>query len=147
MADPHSSAHDDGAVHVHIAPVSLYIKIFLGLIVLTVLTVGVSYVHLGPLNLAVAIIIATMKASLVVLFFMHLKDDAKFNALAFVGSLLFVGLFFVYTMNDTEHRGEIDWSNGGKVDPTTGQPAPGGPEAPEGKLAPGSVPHAKPQAH
>ncbi len=112
--------------HVHIASVRLYLGIFFGLVALTILTVVVSFVHLGPLNLAVALVIASAKASLVVLFFMHLKDDSRFNALIFVGSLLFVGLFFVYTMNDTERRAETDWAHGGYVDPSTGERAPGG---------------------
>lgn len=120
------SASDDDRVHVHIASVRAYVVIFLALIALTMLTVAVSYVHLGPLNLAVAIVIASIKAALVILFFMHLKDDARFNALFFVGSLLFVGLFFVYTLNDTEHRGEVDEANGVRVDPKTGEVAPGG---------------------
>jgi len=58
--DPEHDDHDDGAVHAHISPVKLYVNIFLVLIVCTVLTVLTSYVHLGPLNLAVAIAIATL---------------------------------------------------------------------------------------
>ncbi len=125
MSEAHHN-QDDGAVHVHIGSVGLYMGIFGALILFTILTVGVSFIHLGKFNLAVALVIATMKAALVVVFFMHLKDDARFNALVFVGSLLFVGLFFVYTTNDTAHRAELDWASGGKVDPSTGKHAAGG---------------------
>ena len=52
------------------------------------MTVGQSYVDLGRLNIVVVILIATMKASLVVTFFMHLKWDNKFNALIFVATHL-----------------------------------------------------------
>ncbi|MBK8168851.1 MAG: cytochrome C oxidase subunit IV family protein [Sandaracinaceae bacterium] len=126
---------DDGGVHPHIAPVKMYIAIFLGLIFFTVVTVAVGFVHLGPLNLLVAIVIATIKAALVVIFFMHLKDDAKFNALVFVGSLLFAGVFLVYTMNDTGHRGQIDPEQGVEVLPSTGEFAPGGPARPARSVA------------
>jgi cytochrome c oxidase subunit IV len=107
---------DDGMVHSHISSLKLYVGIFLALIFFTVVTVAVSYVHLGSLNLAVAIIIASIKASLVVTFFMHLKYDNKFNALMFVCGLLFIGVFFAYTMNDTEHRqNELNDVQGNKV--------------------------------
>ncbi|WP_394822700.1 cytochrome C oxidase subunit IV family protein [Pendulispora albinea] len=122
---------DDGAVHAHISSARFYVGIFATLVALTVLTVGLSYIHLGPLNLAVAILIASIKASLVVMFFMHLRYDNKFNALIFVCSLLFIGVFFAYTMNDTEHRGQVDLEQGTEVLPVDGKPAPGGmPEAP-----------------
>ncbi len=119
-------AHDDGAVHAHISPVSFYLKIFAALICFTLLTVGVSYVHLGPANLAVAIVIASAKAALVVTFFMHLNHDSRFNALIFVSSLLFIGVFFAYTFNDTEHRAEVDKEQGSMVLEANGKEAPGG---------------------
>ncbi len=127
--DDHShdkSGHDDGLVHVHVHPLSLYIKVFCALIFFTLLTVAVAEVHLGAWNFFVAVAIATIKATLVALFFMHLKDDDRFNALIFVGSLVFMGVFFVYTMNDTNHRGEWDEAYGTRVLRSTGEIAPGG---------------------
>lgn len=117
---------DDGAVHAHISPTKLYIGIFVGLIILTVLTVGLSLIHLGPLNLAIAVVIATLKAGLVVTFFMHLKDDHRFHALVFISAVLFGGVFFAYTLNDTGRRGEVDRMQGAKVNDATGEVAPGG---------------------
>lgn len=73
---------------------------------------ALSYVHLGPLNLAVAVVIAPLKATLVVMFFMHLKYDRTFNALIFVITLMFIGVFFAYTINDTGHRGQLDSAQG-----------------------------------
>ena len=62
---------------VHVAPWKLYIFIFLALCVLTVATVGASQVKLGHTgNIILALVIATCKALLVALFFMHLKYDA-----------------------------------------------------------------------
>src|SRR5690349_19913984 len=118
MADTKHEHHDDGHVHAHVHPVRFYVGILGALILLTVVTVAVSKFNIdeflamgqpvhgvGAWNLTVAILIATMKASLVVLFFMHLREDSRFNALVFVGSLLFVGVFFAYTLNDTAVRG------------------------------------------
>ncbi|MFW6067122.1 MAG: cytochrome C oxidase subunit IV family protein [Myxococcota bacterium] len=118
----------DGKVHAHITPAKFYWAIFGALIFFTVLTVAVSYVHLGPLNLVVAIAIATAKASLVVLYFMHMKYETKFNVLVFLASLLFMGVFLAYTMNDTDYRADVDAVNGGKIDPRTGRFAYGTPE-------------------
>ncbi len=127
MSDSHQHDKlDDGLVHVHVHPISLYLKVFGALIFFTLLTVGVAEVHLGQWNFFVAVVIATIKASLVALFFMHLKDDDRFNALIFVGSLVFMGVFFVYTMNDTNHRGEWDEAYGTRVLSSTGERAPGG---------------------
>ena len=128
--DHDGHGHDDGAVHAHVSSVKFYVGIFLALIALTLLTVGVSYVHLGPANLAVAVVIASLKATLVVMFFMHLRYDSKFNAVIFISGLLFIGVFFAYTLNDTGRRGEVDDEQGTTVLPSTGKLAPGGYEAP-----------------
>ncbi len=122
----HHPHKDDGAVHAHISSAGFYTAIFLGLIFLTVLTVGQSYVDLGRFNLIMVILIATTKASLVVSFFMHLRYDNKFNALIFLSCIFFIGVFFAYTMNDTERRGELDADQNVKVLPKTGEGAPGG---------------------
>lgn len=118
-AHAHSDAHghaDDGEVHAHVGSLKLYVGIFAALIFFTLVTVGVSYVHLGPLNLAVAILIASVKATLVVTFFMHLKYENKFNTVMFISGLLFIGVFFAYTMNDTDRRGnELNDVAGNKV--------------------------------
>lgn len=127
---PHSTdAHehaDDGAVHAHISSVPFYVAVFLGLLVLTGVTVGQSYVDLGKLSIAIVILIATMKASLVVTFFMHLKWDNKFNVLMFLTGILFIGVFFAYTLNDTDRRGDNDPDQNVKVWEKTGEVAPGG---------------------
>lgn len=145
MADPQHDDHpDDGGVHVHVHSWKLYAGVLGALLVLTAITVATARVdvdHLlslgnpvegvGAWNLGIAIVIATIKASLVVTFFMHLKDDKRFNGLVFLGSLMFVGVFLAYTMNDTHFRGRVgDRYNGVHVDPDTGARAPGGIEGP-----------------
>lgn len=118
--------HDDGAVHAHVSSVPFYVAVFLGLLFLTGMTVGQSYVDLGKANIILVVLIATMKASLVVTFFMHLRWDNKFNALMFISSVFFIGVFFAYTLNDTDKRGELDPDQNVKVLPKNGEPAPGG---------------------
>ena len=125
----HAHGHaDDGGVHVHVSSVPFYIAVFLGLLVLTGMTVGQSYVDLGKLNIVIVILIATMKASLVVTFFMHLRWDNKFNALIFISTIFFIGVFFAYTLHDTDRRGELDPDQNVKVWQKNGERAPGGME-------------------
>jgi len=118
--------HDEGAVHAHVSSVPFYVAVFMGLLFLTGMTVGQSYVDLGKANIILVVLIATMKASLVVTFFMHLRWDNKFNALMFVSSVFFIGVFFAYTLNDTDKRGQLDPDQNVKVLPKTGEAAPGG---------------------
>jgi cytochrome c oxidase subunit IV len=94
--------------HPHVLPVRMYLSVWIGLLVLTVITVKVSYFNFGVMNLVVAMGVATLKATLVVLFFMHLKYDEKFNAIIFAGSLTFLSIFFVLTLADTMERGKVD---------------------------------------
>ncbi|MGO8998765.1 MAG: cytochrome C oxidase subunit IV family protein [Polyangiaceae bacterium] len=117
---------DDGQVHAHVSSVKFYVGILSILVAFTLLTVAVASVHLGPLNLAVAIAIASAKATLVVMFFMHLKYDNRFNATIVICSLMFIGVFFAYTMNDTDTRAELDDAQGSQVLPSSGVQAPGG---------------------
>ena len=136
----HGAAHaDDGAVHAHISSVPFYVTVFLGLLTLTGVTVGQSYVDLGKLNLFAVILIATLKASLVVTFFMHLKWDNKFNALVFISTLFFIGVFFTYTMNDTDRRGDLDADQNVRVWEKNGEQAPGGMETKEPHAASSAV--------
>ena len=93
----HASAHSGLG---HVVPLWLLAAVFGSLLVLTGLTVAVAHVDLGNLNLYLALAIATLKASLVVLFFMHLFWDRPFNAMIFVGCLLFVSLFIGITLTD-----------------------------------------------
>ena len=85
----------------HVVPLWLLAAVFGALMVLTCLTVAVACVDLGNLNLYLALAIAAVKASLVVLFFMHLFWDRPFNSMVFIGCLLFVCLFIGLTLTDS----------------------------------------------
>lgn len=101
-------AHDSGH---HIVPKAILFRVFGALIVLTIITVAVTYVPLGPLNVPVAVGIAATKATLVVLYFMHLKYDNPVNALTFSIGIIFVGLFIGITLVDTIFWGDLDHVN------------------------------------
>ena len=92
-------AHHDKPDHVpHISPLSVYLKTFGTLMVLTAVTVGVSYVNLGTtVNLLIALLIATIKAITVAAFFMHLASDHKFHAAVFASSLVFLIIFISFS--------------------------------------------------
>jgi cytochrome c oxidase subunit IV len=103
-----AQAHEHGLAHV--TPVKLLVGVFGALTVLTILTVAVTSVDLGSQgNFIVAMIIATIKAGLVMAFFMHLVWDKKFNLTVFLSSFLFVLLFLSLALTDrNEYQVEID---------------------------------------
>ncbi len=95
-------------VHEHISPVSTYVKVFVALLVLTALTYGVSYMDLGNASLPVAMLVAFAKASLVCMYFMHLKYDDRYNVFVFISTILFVAIFFAFTIFDLVQRDAIN---------------------------------------
>jgi cytochrome c oxidase subunit IV len=84
----------------HVVDVGVLMAVFAALLVLTIVTVGVSYFDFGPMNLVVALGIAAIKASLVALWFMHLRYDGGIHAFIFLMGIAFLGLFLVITMLD-----------------------------------------------
>jgi cytochrome c oxidase subunit IV len=121
-----SHAHDDGEVHAHLSTAQFYWGIFGALVLLTIATVRVSYYDFGSANIIIALLIATMKASLVAAFFMHLRHDKLFNTIAFLAAFLFLAIFILLTYDDMGRRGQVDPAYGGRFEPRTGQAAPGG---------------------
>jgi cytochrome c oxidase subunit 4 len=81
-----------------------YLICWAALAVLTVLTFSLSSVDLGAWSLAVAMLIAVTKATVVVLFFMHLWDHRGANRLVFVVSILFVFVLIAITLLDVTTR-------------------------------------------
>jgi cytochrome c oxidase subunit 4 len=84
----------------HVSPVSLYVTIFLALMVLTAVTVGAAFVDLGPLNFPVALAIALFKASLVIWYFMHVKYQSALTKLTVATGLFFLVILLSLTMVD-----------------------------------------------
>ena len=99
--------HDDHGEH-HVTPLWLYNVIFGGLLFLTVVTVWIAQFDFGSMNTLIAMLVATVKASLVALFFMHLLYDERLNGLTFGFGLLFVSLFFLFPLLDISTRTYVD---------------------------------------
>jgi cytochrome c oxidase subunit 4 len=94
--------HDDEHGISHVASRKVLLGTWISLMVLTLLTVLATKVDLGASpNLLIAMVIATVKASLVCLFFMHLRYDKLMHTVAFLGALLFALLFVSFALMDT----------------------------------------------
>jgi cytochrome c oxidase subunit 4 len=101
---PYDSTHhdaDDGAIHPHIMTPKVLLTVYVALVILTVLTVTITRIDFRNFNVGVALLIAVVKAGLVILYFMHLKYDSPFNGLILIIALLFVALFIWFAMQDT----------------------------------------------
>lgn len=102
----HTSGNQNEKKHSahHIVPMAVYTRVFATLIVLTVITVASSYVDFGSANILIAMLIATAKALLVVLFFMGLKYDGQENNVTFFASFVFLAIFVGLTSSDLFYR-------------------------------------------
>jgi cytochrome c oxidase subunit 4 len=94
--------HDDHHGISHVAAARVLLATGGTLLCLTLLTVLATHVDFGAnINLAVAMVIAVTKATLVILFFMHLRYDKLFHSVVFVAALLAATLFVGFTLMDT----------------------------------------------
>lgn len=113
---PHPGEPGAHGLHVHVTSLPLLAGVLAILLFLTVLTVAVTYVNLGPLNIWIALGIAVVKAWFVALYFMHLRWDSPFNALAFGAALVFLALFIGISLMDTaEYQDSYDPPGGAQV--------------------------------
>jgi len=100
MATEH---HDDDHHGIsHVATIKVLVATGGTLLLLTLLTVAATRIDFGAnINLAVAMVIAVTKATLVILFFMHLRYDRLFHSVVFVSAILAASLFVGFTLMDT----------------------------------------------
>lgn len=96
----HTASHDEHEI-AHVMPLSVLFGVFAALMVLTFLTVAATWINLGWFNLPIAMAIATVKATLVALYFMHLRYDAPFNGIAFLAALFFAAVFILIVLLDS----------------------------------------------
>jgi cytochrome c oxidase subunit IV len=104
MATSTDSGHDDHSHGLaHVAAIKVLLATGITLLMLTVVTVISSKIDFGgsSINLAIAMVIAVTKATLVVLFFMHLRYDRLFHSVVFVSAILAASLFVGFTLMDT----------------------------------------------
>ncbi len=76
------------------------LTVFVALIFLTILTVFMAKINLGKWSIAIALGLASTKASLVLLWFMHLKEENMFNRVVAVSGFFFLLLFYSITAAD-----------------------------------------------
>lgn len=119
-------AHDEehGALG-HVLPVRILAGVFIALLFLTVITVLVAKVDFGnhSINLAIAMLIATIKASLVVLYFMHLRYDRLFHSIILISALLGAFLFVGFALVDRgQYEQDVKWDD--KNPPALERPKP-----------------------
>lgn len=89
----------------HVTPLRDYILVFLALMVLTAVTVGVAFVDLGVWNDIVALGIAFIKATLVVMIFMNVRHSARLSKLTVLSGLVWLIILFGLTLTDYMTRG------------------------------------------
>ncbi len=102
-----NQTHGKGQHHHHIMPNSVAVSVGAALLFLTFVTVWIAGVDLGRLNFLVAFLVATVKALLVMLFFMNLLYDRRENGVIFGTSFLFLAIFIVLTATDLFFRGNV----------------------------------------
>jgi cytochrome c oxidase subunit 4 len=112
--------HDHGGA-------GIYVKVLLALLFLTIVTVGASYVDFGSGNVIIALFIATLKATLVALFFMHLRYEKPVNAVIATAGFLFLGIFLMFCFIDFDSRQNLQPVN---LKPPVLTPAPAAAAAP-----------------
>lgn len=119
----HEHSHGDPAKEAR-----KYALTLVALLILTAITVGVSYFDFGAGNVVVALLVATIKASLVALIFMHLAHDKPMNAVILVGSFVFLSLLLAFSLADIDTRENLS--------PASHKPPAGGPAVPQKAAAP-----------
>jgi len=89
----------------HIVPPRVYILVFASLMILTLVTTEAAYLNLGAFNVVVALAIAGSKATLVVLFFMHVRYSKRIIWLVVFAGVLWLALLLGLTLTDVFSRG------------------------------------------
>jgi len=100
-AIPQVTATQDDSPHEHVSSIGSSVAIWIALLICTGLTAGVAFIDLGPFNTIVALGIATFKAILVVLFFMHVKyTHEKLTGLVIASAIFFLFILLTLSMAD-----------------------------------------------
>ena len=105
MADHHAEHFEFAEYIEHHVPFTTYLAVFGALMVLTIVTVAVAFVDLGLANVVVAMAVALVKATLVVLFFMHVKYSNRMVQLVIVAAIVWLMILLGITLSDYLTRG------------------------------------------
>ena len=96
----------------HTTSIRTYLLVFVALLVLTAITVVVAFQDFGAWNDVVALAIAVLKATLVVLFFMHVYQSSRVTKIVVVSGLLWLALLIGLTLSDYLSRGLVTLATG-----------------------------------
>lgn len=91
--------------HAHVMPRKVYYAVFAALMVFTAVTVAVAYLDLGPLSTIVAMAIASTKATLVMLYFMHLRYSSRLTWIMVATAVAWLAILIITVMSDYMSRG------------------------------------------
>ena len=89
----------------HLVPRKVYFAVFAALLVLTTITTAVAFIDLGPWNTVAALGIAFVKATLVALYFMHVKYSPRLTQIVVAGGIFWLAILIVLTLSDFMTRG------------------------------------------
>ncbi len=110
-----SEHHDEHAPH--IVPLGIYYSVFATLMVMTGTTIAIAFVDLGNLNIYVALAIAAFKATVVVLYFMHVKYSSPLIQLAAAAGFIWLAIMLSFTSTDYITREWVGASEGWTMQP------------------------------
>lgn len=102
-ADAHRGEH-----HAHVVGTGVFLNVLVALLILTIITVAISRFDFGSGNMIMAMVVAGLKASLVMAVFMHLRWDTPINNIFFLGSFVLLSLLFLFSFADGFARDELE---------------------------------------
>jgi cytochrome c oxidase subunit 4 len=98
----------------HVIGIRTYVTIYVILLVLTAITVGAAFTDLGRINVVLMLLIAAVKATLVILWFMHVRFEGRLVHVAAAAGFAWLGIMIAFTMSDYLTREVVTgWSAGG----------------------------------
>ena len=92
-------------MHEHVVPPRVYLVIFATLLALTATTTAVAFVDLGPLSTVIMLTIAVTKATLVILYFMHVRYSSRLTWIVVSTGFVWLMILIAFTMSDETTRG------------------------------------------
>jgi cytochrome c oxidase subunit 4 len=121
-------SHDTTHTHTHPwTPYAITLGVLLVLTVITVVAAGINFGS-NSINVIIALSIATVKATLVALYFMHLRHDKPINAVIAVSGFMFLGLLLIFCLTDIDNRDNL---TPGTLKVAPAKPAAAAPAAPQ----------------
>ena len=104
--ESHAQQHGDGSgeAEVHLVPYRVYLGIWAALMALTAITIGVKYADLGHLAVFTAVLIASVKCTLVVLYFMHVRFERPLIGVMIAAAFITFAIYICLTFSDYSFR-------------------------------------------